>query len=176
MWFLQSPPTRVAWIEIVILSSVNFSSIVATREEVWIEISMSSIRSSGWAVATREGGVDWNKRQLMDYLQESMSPPASETWIEIWNGGRIWPLCRSPPAREVWIEIKGSDVLLLIRAGRYPRGWRGLKFPLVTYTIMLLYHHPHGRRGLKSVMVFICIFYYMSPPVWEARVEALPAL
>ena len=55
------------------------------------------------------------------------SLPSREAWIEI--GACVWLASwrRSLPSREAWIEIAGTAAAAADRAGRFPRGKRGLK-------------------------------------------------
>ena len=59
----ESPPVRVAWIEIKIPVCLNPSTCVATREGGVDRNKNGSVIEFGYCVATREGGVDRNKKE-----------------------------------------------------------------------------------------------------------------
>ena len=126
----ESPPARVAWIE-MISGNVNRSKpVVATREGgVDRNVSIAHPVSVFSTVATREGGVDRNVFTGAACGVSVSSPPARVAWIEIWQGvgqagigqlvatreggvdrntewaGSCLLLAVSPPARVAWIEI-----------------------------------------------------------------------
>ena len=102
----KSPPTRVVWIEIIMLIGQENAKESPPTRVVWIEIlrfnkvSLTIMRHHphGWCglklkvfcclrnyshVTTHTGGVDWNKNKLLTLLLIQLSPPTRVVWIEI---------------------------------------------------------------------------------------------
>ena len=77
-------------------------------------------------VATREGGVDRNKRENELCDKHAGSPPARVAWIETHRFRQeLHVLRKSPPARVAWIETYKWEYADAVLNRRHPRGWRG---------------------------------------------------
>ena len=85
-----SPPARVAWIEMYTSAGCGRIAEVATREGGVDRNKKSTLILRGpESVATREGGVDRNVFGDFGRVAFGVSPPARVAWIEIVRGGAV---------------------------------------------------------------------------------------
>ena len=89
--FPQSPPSRAAWIEMVLIGAVLICFWSPPSRAAWIEIFASTKRCC-----------------------RISSPPSRAAWIEMVEFVYQANANKSPPSRAAWIEIKGATATITI--------------------------------------------------------------
>ena len=123
--FLLSPSSRRAWIEIMSISVLHYSSYVALLAEGVDRNSLICLLKNWKKVALLAEGVDRNLQTPADrtrHIVALLAEGVDRNWMP---AGRLNQVAGSPSSRRAWIEILAYAVFEILSPRRPPRGGRG---------------------------------------------------